>query len=540
MTPLSLVPTAPPSRAVAPAGGGAAEPSSPSFESALQRAGARDDHATEDAEPVADKASARHATPAQARTRASADGDQDDETPSQGASKECDPDDAAVRPQGRQAGRSEKKSPRITSVKDFKGSDVVSQVVLPEGPPASVVQALTVQPVPVQPVAADVSEAGNAAVRDASPLPPQRRPTAAVTVHGAPPASSGRQLETFAPKTSGPRDEPTNGPQAVAGAAAFDESMSSSSAPQIAPDEPSASDGKAPLGGGPATAAAATAQARVRALLADALQRATPGTVAPAVAPAPARQPSTAAAADSDGPPSRGAAVASSGTVSRETPNKATAADAKSYSHTVALSEPNAPASASPRNDSGGAGSGGSGAGSSRREPASAPEAKASVPSSWPAAFAFRVPEALPSSLDRIGPTAASLPPSAPAAEFASVGPQLIKGLQFQVNAGGGEMKMTLSPEHLGSVTIDVQVNRDHVSATLTAETPEVRQWITAHQDDLKNSLAAAGLSLDDLVVKDEGGGGHRQEQAEDSSPRQRRPHPHAPEGVEPRFEVLV
>jgi len=90
-----------------------------------------------------------------------------------------------------------------------------------------------------------------------------------------------------------------------------------------------------------------------------------------------------------------------------------------------------------------------------------------------------------------------------------------------------------------GEVTIEVQVRHDRVTATLTAETSEVRQWISTHQADLKSSLASIGLSLEELVVKDDGGGG-RQDAPGDkpqSQPRRRQP---ASEHDQAQFEVLV
>jgi flagellar hook-length control protein FliK len=97
------------------------------------------------------------------------------------------------------------------------------------------------------------------------------------------------------------------------------------------------------------------------------------------------------------------------------------------------------------------------------------------------------------------------MPPAFTSADLASVGPQIVKGLQLQVTAKGGDMRLTLNPEHLGTVSIEVRVEHDRVRATLTADTPAVRQWITAHQDDLRQSLTAAGLTLEDLVVREDG-----------------------------------
>jgi flagellar hook-length control protein FliK len=109
----------------------------------------------------------------------------------------------------------------------------------------------------------------------------------------------------------------------------------------------------------------------------------------------------------------------------------------------------------------------------------------------------------------------------------------------MQVNAGGGELKLTLTPEHLGEVTIQVKVTDQHVTATLASDTPEVRQWMTAHQDDLKRGLTGLGLTLDEVVVKDDG----KREESRQQAPEDRqRPPRRAPEPAESDkvFEVVV
>jgi flagellar hook-length control protein FliK len=108
----------------------------------------------------------------------------------------------------------------------------------------------------------------------------------------------------------------------------------------------------------------------------------------------------------------------------------------------------------------------------------------------------------------------------------------------MQMNAGGGEMKLTLTPEHLGEVTIQVKVTERHVTATLASDTPEVRQWMTAHQDDLRRGLTGLGLTLDEVVVKDDG---RREEQRQPTHDRPRRPRRNAESmDSEKAFEVLV
>jgi flagellar hook-length control protein FliK len=151
---------------------------------------------------------------------------------------------------------------------------------------------------------------------------------------------------------------------------------------------------------------------------------------------------------------------------------------------------------------------------------------------------AFTASAAFTRALESTTPAAPPLPPSFTSANLSTVGPQLVKGLQLQVTAGGGDMRLTLTPEHLGTVSIEVRVEHDRVRATLTADTPAVRQWIATHQEDLRQRLDAAGLTLEDLVVNEDASQG-RQEQPDDrqATPQKRR----APQSDSERaFEVVV
>ena len=138
-----------------------------------------------------------------------------------------------------------------------------------------------------------------------------------------------------------------------------------------------------------------------------------------------------------------------------------------------------------------------------------------------------------------VAPGAAPVAPYAPVSPYApDLGPQIIKGLQLQLTAGGGDMKLTLTPEHLGEVTIQVKVTDRHVTATLASETPEVRQWMAAHQDDLRRGLTGLGLTLDEVIVKDDE---RRQEQRQAPQDRPRRPRRDVETAdTEGTFEVVV
>lgn len=120
---------------------------------------------------------------------------------------------------------------------------------------------------------------------------------------------------------------------------------------------------------------------------------------------------------------------------------------------------------------------------------------------------------------------------------LSTVGPQLIRSLQMQVRDGGGQVRLTLSPEHLGTVTVDVRVEGRQVTAVLAAETAAVRSWLTAHEQDLRAGLAELGLTLENLVIRDEDTPRERQQQARDHA---RQPLPNQRSGDEPAFEIRV
>ena len=95
-------------------------------------------------------------------------------------------------------------------------------------------------------------------------------------------------------------------------------------------------------------------------------------------------------------------------------------------------------------------------------------------------------------------------------------------------------MTLTLTPEHLGTVTIELRVDQQRVSASLGADTPAVRGWIAAHEQDLKAGLADLGLQLDEFVVRDEDAR-ERKDQADGQPTPQRRKREKSEESV---FEV--
>ena len=112
---------------------------------------------------------------------------------------------------------------------------------------------------------------------------------------------------------------------------------------------------------------------------------------------------------------------------------------------------------------------------------------------------------------------------------------QLVRAIRMQWRNGIGDAKLRLTPENLGEVLVSLQVRQGSVSAVLRADSEIVRDWIKAHQDELKSSLEAQGLTLDELVVEEDG---HADQQPgrEFDHPRRRPPR----QTSEARFEVRV
>jgi hypothetical protein len=112
---------------------------------------------------------------------------------------------------------------------------------------------------------------------------------------------------------------------------------------------------------------------------------------------------------------------------------------------------------------------------------------------------------------------------------------QIVRAVSLAWSDEAGEARVRLTPEHLGEVTVNLKVERGVVSAVLQADTETARQWIKAHEDDLRRGLESQGLRLDSLVVTPDGGSQRRQEQ-----PRQPRRRAASPASDAPRFEIDV
>jgi flagellar hook-length control protein FliK len=110
-----------------------------------------------------------------------------------------------------------------------------------------------------------------------------------------------------------------------------------------------------------------------------------------------------------------------------------------------------------------------------------------------------------------------------------SVHTQIVRSIRMQWTGGLGEARVTLRPEYLGEVTASVKVEHGVVTATLQADTPEVRRWMESHTATLRDALVDHGLRLDRLTVGEperQAAPGDRQskprQQPQQQAPRQR------------------
>ena len=128
--------------------------------------------------------------------------------------------------------------------------------------------------------------------------------------------------------------------------------------------------------------------------------------------------------------------------------------------------------------------------------------------------------------------------PSLDASSGAAVTDQIVRGMQLQMKGNVGEARITLAPEHLGEVVVEMRVEKDGVVATLRADTPAVRGWLATHQDDLRAGLADVGLRLDDLQVSERDSQRGRQQPPAEQQPQTPRRSRRTSTGELPRFEV--
>jgi hypothetical protein len=115
---------------------------------------------------------------------------------------------------------------------------------------------------------------------------------------------------------------------------------------------------------------------------------------------------------------------------------------------------------------------------------------------------------------------------------------QIVQAVNMQWNDGVGEARITLRPDYLGGVSISLHVDQGSVTAVLHADSPAVRTWLQSNEPMLRQGLSEQGLTLERLVIAEQGQteagdaprdeSGSRQEQ-----PRRQRQRPDSNESFE-------
>jgi flagellar hook-length control protein FliK len=91
-----------------------------------------------------------------------------------------------------------------------------------------------------------------------------------------------------------------------------------------------------------------------------------------------------------------------------------------------------------------------------------------------------------------------------------------------------------LNPELLGEVVIELKVEGDRVAALLHVERADVRQQIENGAHALRTVLAAQGLELEELTVREDNRGRHQSPDREPPEKGRRR----EPDRAEDEFHV--
>ena len=77
----------------------------------------------------------------------------------------------------------------------------------------------------------------------------------------------------------------------------------------------------------------------------------------------------------------------------------------------------------------------------------------------------------------------------------------IINNAQMLAAKGGGEMRMTLKPDHLGEIQLKVAMEGNRVNVQMTAERGEVKKLIEQNVHELRHGLATHNLSMEKLDV---------------------------------------
>ena len=78
---------------------------------------------------------------------------------------------------------------------------------------------------------------------------------------------------------------------------------------------------------------------------------------------------------------------------------------------------------------------------------------------------------------------------------------QLMNQAQYLIKNGGGEMKVQMTPEGMGTVHLKVMLENGKVNLQMSADTQEAKKTIESSLAELKTSLAAHKLSVENVKV---------------------------------------
>ncbi|MBO9666256.1 MAG: flagellar hook-length control protein FliK [Bdellovibrio sp.] len=103
---------------------------------------------------------------------------------------------------------------------------------------------------------------------------------------------------------------------------------------------------------------------------------------------------------------------------------------------------------------------------------------------------------------DAMAPMAPAAPtgPTNPADNEAAV-KQVMNQAQYLIKKGGGEVKVQMTPEGMGTIHLKVMLQDGKVNLQMSADTQEAKKTIESSLVDLKNSLAAHKLSVENVKV---------------------------------------
>jgi flagellar hook-length control protein FliK len=84
---------------------------------------------------------------------------------------------------------------------------------------------------------------------------------------------------------------------------------------------------------------------------------------------------------------------------------------------------------------------------------------------------------------------------------YQTVVDQIQDGFSLAQNKENGQVRLTLKPEIMGHLDMQIAVRNDTVQIMMTVESEKVHQAMNAHIDDLKTALQNQGLKIDKIEV---------------------------------------